>query len=123
MDESAEFDVGSAAEFQAGTGTLVECGQEPVAVFNVDGTFYALADTCSHGHASLSEGDLYGLQVECPWHLGRFDLTTGKACKFPAKTPVRKYSVRLVGERVMVSRQVPDQGLHGTAKRDDEAVA
>jgi nitrite reductase/ring-hydroxylating ferredoxin subunit len=64
---------------------------EPVAVCNVDGTFYVLEDLCSHGSSALSEGRLLGCEVECALHKGRFDVTTGKATRRPAKRPVTTY--------------------------------
>ena len=66
-------------------------GRSPLAVFNVDGQFFASDDTCSHGDASLSEGYAENGQVECPWHSGRFCLKTGAALTFPAVEPIRVY--------------------------------
>lgn len=120
MDETVECDVGAVSDFPPGSVNLVKYEEEPVALFNVDGDFYALADTCSHGNAPLSDGDVFGLQVECPWHFGRFDLTTGKACKFPAKTPVRTFQVRLIQDRVLISTRSSQQRGQ---EQDDEAVA
>ena len=52
--------VATTGEIAPGTTLRVEIGDEPVAVFNLDGTFYAIGDTCSHEEASLSEGDVFG---------------------------------------------------------------
>ncbi|GAA2839736.1 bifunctional 3-phenylpropionate/cinnamic acid dioxygenase ferredoxin subunit [Crossiella cryophila] len=65
----------------------------PVAVFNVDGEFYAIDDTCTHQDASLSEGYLEGCLVECPLHAASFDLRTGRPTCLPAKKPVRTHQV------------------------------
>lgn len=67
----------------------------PIAVFHSDDGFHALADTCSHGQASLSEGWLEGHEIECPVHSGRFDIRTGAAICFPATEPVAAYSTKL----------------------------
>jgi 3-phenylpropionate/trans-cinnamate dioxygenase ferredoxin subunit len=64
-----------------------------IAVFNADGEFYAIDDTCSHQDASLSEGWLEGCFVECPLHAASFDLRTGMPTCLPAKKPVRTYPV------------------------------
>ena len=49
----------------------------PIAVFNADGTLYAVDDTCTHQDASLADGWLEGCFVECPLHSSTFDLRTG----------------------------------------------
>ena len=70
-----------------------------VAVFNVEGNVYVTADRCTHGEASLSdEGKLCGRLVECPWHYGTFDVTTGAVLKGPARRPLRTYRVVVDGE-------------------------
>lgn len=69
------------------------CGR-PVAVYNVEGKFYATDDTCTHGQSSLSdEGMLEGTKVICGWHLGAFDVTTGEALDLPCWEPIRTYGV------------------------------
>ena len=70
--------VATVGEIAPGTAKRVELGDdEPVAIFNVDGEYYALGDTCSHEEASLAEGDVFGDCVECPLHGSEFDLKTG----------------------------------------------
>jgi len=51
-----------------GSSTAVELRGQKVAVFNVDGTFYAIGDTCTHRGRPLSEGEVSGTTVTCPWH-------------------------------------------------------
>ena len=93
------------SDVPAGEGIRVqrETLPEPVAVFNDGGRFYALADTCSHGAASLADGEIVNGQVECPLHWGRFDLATGKAISLPAIRPVQAYRVTVVDGKVYVS--------------------
>jgi len=64
-----------------------------VAVFNVEGTLFAISDTCTHAEASLSEGRVDGETVECPLHGACFDLRTGEALTPPAIEPVQTYRV------------------------------
>lgn len=78
-------------------------GREPVAVFNLDGEFFAIDDTCTHGEASLAEGDIEGDEVICPFHMGAFDIRTGEACMAPCVDPVRTYPVRIENGVVVVS--------------------
>lgn len=72
-------------------GLKVDIASTPVAVFRVGGAAYALADRCSHAEASLSEGEVFGLEVECPRHGAVFDLATGEALSLPATRPVAVY--------------------------------
>jgi nitrite reductase/ring-hydroxylating ferredoxin subunit len=77
-------------------------GEVPIAVFNADGEFYAIDDTCTHQDASLADGWLEGCQVECPLHASTFDLRTGKVSGPPAKIPVRTHAVTVVDGVVYV---------------------
>ena|SRR5947209_3822208 len=94
--------VATVAEVPPGKAIRVEIGDEPIAIFNVDGAFYAIGDTCSHEEASLSEGDVFGTCVECPLHGAEFDLKSGKARTLPAVMPVPSYPVRVDGEAILV---------------------
>jgi 3-phenylpropionate/trans-cinnamate dioxygenase ferredoxin component len=81
-------------EIAPGTAVVTEIDDVPVAVFNCEGHFYAIDDTCSHEEASLSEGELVdGCTVECPLHGAQFDLQTGRPLCLPATLPVRTYEV------------------------------
>ncbi|MDB5609486.1 MAG: ferredoxin [Bradyrhizobium sp.] len=74
-----------------------------IAVYNVDGTIYATADLCTHGEASLSEeGLLTGKIVECPWHFGTFDVTSGKPMGMPCTVALKTFVVKVVEESVYV---------------------
>jgi len=66
---------------------------DAIAVFNVDGEFLAVDDTCTHQDASLADGFVEGCSVECPLHASSFDLRTGKPTGPPAKTGVRTHAV------------------------------
>ena len=67
-------------------------GRDPVAVVTFDGAFYVIDDFCSHGMASLAEGELDGPRIECPWHSGAFDVRTGAAVERPCTAPVKTYA-------------------------------
>lgn len=74
----------------------------PIALFNVDGTVYAVDDTCTHQDASLADGWLEGRFVECPLHTASFDLRTGRPTCPPAKTWVRTHRVSVEDGRVLL---------------------
>ncbi len=90
----------------------------PIAVFNVDGEFYAIDDTCTHQDASLADGWVEGCEVECPLHASKFDLRTGKVDAPPAKLPVRTHVVTVVDGDIMVeeSAEAPNLPPGLTAK-------
>ncbi|WP_199699214.1 non-heme iron oxygenase ferredoxin subunit [Oleomonas cavernae] len=70
---------------------------QPIALYNVDGRIYATADRCTHGEVSLSEeGCLMGKIVECSWHFGTFDVTTGAATGMPCEVALKTYPVELI---------------------------
>jgi 3-phenylpropionate/trans-cinnamate dioxygenase ferredoxin subunit len=100
----AEFvRVAATGDVAPGQGRRFKVGSHAIALFNVDGDFYAIGDECTHETASLSEGTLEGYQVRCPRHGARFDIRTGKHLRFPAVVPVRSYEVRIEGDEVLVA--------------------
>jgi 3-phenylpropionate/trans-cinnamate dioxygenase ferredoxin subunit len=94
--------VAKVEELAPGSAKQVVIDGRKVALFNADGTFYAIEDTCSHRAASLSQGKLKGTEVTCPWHATRFDITTGKHKNPPATRGVAAYKVQVVGDEVQV---------------------
>lgn len=65
----------------------------PLAVFHLeDGGFYVTDDTCTHGDASLADGEVDGCEVECPFHAGAFDIKTGEPCGAPCSIPLKTYT-------------------------------
>ena len=81
------------ADLPNGRGVRVGVGDDRIAVFRIGDLVHAIGDRCSHAEASLSEGDLFDGEVECPRHGSPFDLTTGKPGALPATTPVPVYPV------------------------------
>lgn len=68
-----------------------------IALYNVGGRIFATADACTHGAASLSEdGMLKDHIVECGWHHGSFDVTTGQPCASPCDVPLQTYVVKVL---------------------------
>lgn len=86
-----------------GTGKAVVVGEREIALFNVEGRYYALDNTCPHQGGPLAEGWLDGAVVTCPWHAWTFKLSDGKmtlgdfAC-------VDTFDVRVEGDDIRVSR-------------------
>jgi 3-phenylpropionate/trans-cinnamate dioxygenase ferredoxin subunit len=100
----AEFvKVASRAELPPGSKALTEVDGRPIAVFNVDGHFYAIDDVCTHDGGPLAEGVLEGCEIQCPRHGARFDVRTGKALCLPAFEPVTAHRVELRGDDIFVA--------------------
>jgi nitrite reductase (NADH) small subunit len=90
-------------ELAPGQGKLVEVNQKRIALFNVDGRYYAIDDVCPHRGGPLSEGDLEGATVVCPWHGAVFDVATGEVTRSPAAVGVATYEVRIEGKEIAVA--------------------
>ena len=78
MSAAPPVDVGPVAEFPAGAARRVRVANRDVAVFHIDGAFYAVKDACPHQGDPLSRGRLDGCAVVCPGHDWVFDLRTGQ---------------------------------------------
>lgn len=87
--------VAPAASIAPGDYATVELANGFVAVFNVDGEFFAIDDVCTHDGGGLAGGALEDHLVICPRHGARFCLRTGKALTPPAYEPVRRYATRV----------------------------
>jgi nitrite reductase/ring-hydroxylating ferredoxin subunit len=97
--------VGSLNDFPTGSMKKVQLHDNNVLVANLSGQIYAMGDSCTHRHCSLSEGTIEGNIVICPCHQGRFDLTTGKVIAPPPKGDEPAYGVKLQGSDVMLKEK------------------
>ena len=93
--------VAKLTDVPSGEGRVVEAGGVPVALFNVDGTFHALDNTCLHRGGPLGDGVCTDGTVTCPWHGWQYDMATGE-CKGTPGESVDTYEVRVEGEDVQV---------------------
>jgi nitrite reductase/ring-hydroxylating ferredoxin subunit len=101
---TAWYAVAKTDEIKPGEMMYVEVGKkyEPICLINLDGTFYAINDCCTHEEASLSDGTIFGDEIECPMHGGAFEIRTGLPAAMPVVTPVQTYQVRVVGDDIQV---------------------
>jgi len=99
----AEFlRVADAGELAPGQGKCVEVAGKKIALFNLEGSFYAIDDTCTHRGGPLSEGEVAGEEVTCPLHGAVFNIKTGAVLGPPAPRGVARYAVRVQGSDVEV---------------------
>jgi nitrite reductase/ring-hydroxylating ferredoxin subunit len=95
--------VARADELAPGEMKLVRVGSEEVVLANVDGAFYAFGNECTHAGGPLSEGNLSGDAVRCPWHGTEFNVRTGKPLRGPGTEPVPTYEVRVENGEVRIA--------------------
>ena len=91
------------AELPPGGKKLVDLDGRAIAVFNVEGKFFAIDDVCTHDGGPLAEGEFEGAEIRCPRHGARFDVRTGKALCFPAIESVASLAVEVRGDEIYVA--------------------
>ncbi len=95
--------VGRTSEIPEGKMQKATVDGRDILVANVDGSFYACDDTCTHSGASLSEGTIDGTTITCGWHGAKFDCKSGKLEKFPAKIrDLRSYKITVEAGTIFV---------------------
>ena len=92
----------STSEIAPGQGRLVNIKGKEIVLFNIEGTFFALANACTHEEGPLAEGEVSGYEVTCPWHGASFDIRTGEVLCPPAYDDVARYNVRVTGTVIEV---------------------
>ncbi|HQU44480.1 MAG: ferredoxin [Planctomycetia bacterium 21-64-5] len=87
-------------------GHAMECLVESavVALFNVDGRYYALDGICPHQGGPLAKGRVAGCTVSCPWHGWQFDVATGEHAA-NRRLRQRSFAVRVEGEEVLIEME------------------
>jgi nitrite reductase (NADH) small subunit len=98
----AEFvKVASLADLAPGSAKAVEVAGTTIALFNVDGTVFALDNTCLHQGGPLGEGMLEGEVVTCPWHMWEYNVRTGE--NVGASLKVKRYEVQVENDDIKVA--------------------
>ena len=87
-----------------GAMKVVDLDGEEVVVANVDGTYVAFSNVCSHKGGPLGEGELEGEIVTCPWHFTTFNVRTGEVMEGVTETPIPTYEVRIEGDQIQVRK-------------------
>ncbi len=80
-----------------------------ICVYNLDGKYYATADTCTHATASLAEGDIEDDLITCPVHWGQFHIPSGKAVTFPCERHLRTYRVIVTDGEVFADTEAESE--------------
>ncbi|TSA22590.1 MAG: non-heme iron oxygenase ferredoxin subunit [Actinomycetales bacterium] len=88
----------------------VDLNGTPVCVTRIGDEVFAIADTCSHSEASLSEGDVTDFKIECWLHGAEFDLRSGEVLTPPASIPVETFEVKRADNVVIISSRKSAKG-------------
>ncbi len=94
--------VAKVSDFSDPGKMLVEVDDRLVALFKVNGQFFAIDDVCTHDGGPLAEGTLEDHTIACPRHGAKFDIRTGKALTMPATQPTVAHEVKVVADEVFV---------------------
>jgi len=99
----AEFEkVAKTSDIPPGEIKSYVLGIDMVAICNVDGTFYAFRDECTHQSLPLSDGSLEGKTLTCTYHSAEFDVETGEALCLPAVDGVETFEVKVEGDDIYI---------------------
>lgn len=96
-----KFAIAKTSDIPEGEGRAFPCRDRMIAVFHVDGNFYAMDDFCPHQGASLAGGWIHDGCVACPWHAWRFQLNDGAWTDNP-KIKTDTFPVTIQGENVII---------------------
>jgi len=77
-------------------------GEIEVAIYNLDGKYFATENICTHEYALLTDGLLEGCEIVCPYHQGKFDVRDGKVTAAPPYENLRTFPVRVTGDDIEV---------------------
>jgi 3-phenylpropionate/trans-cinnamate dioxygenase ferredoxin subunit len=94
--------IAKVSELGNGERLLFDIGGEPIALFNIAGEYFAIADVCSHDDGPVAEGELLNHEIACPRHGAKFDLRTGEALSLPAVVDIPAYPVRVEGDEILI---------------------
>ena len=92
----------SLGDVKEGEPLGVEIAGHHVALYRVGNEYYATGNICTHAEALLSDGMLDGCEIECPLHMGRFDIRTGEALTSPVEIDIAIYPTRVAGDRLEI---------------------
>ena len=98
----AWVDVAPRNAVTAGRMLEVEVSGAAVLIYDLEGTIYATSAICPHHAAWLSQGSISGDCIDCPRHLGRFHIPTGRQLRGPPCPDLRIYAVRVENDRIAV---------------------
>ena len=97
-----EIEIASAKDIGPGKMKGVEKNGKSVLIANINGTYYAIGNVCTHMGCNLSEGTLTEDTIQCACHGSVFNVKTGVVENGPAEKPEPSYSLRVDGDRIII---------------------
>jgi nitrite reductase/ring-hydroxylating ferredoxin subunit len=95
--------VGKRSDIKEGKFTRVTVGGKEILIANIQGSYFATGNICTHEGAELHEGELHDKQLICPWHGARWDLTTGQLIWFQELLEsIGSYRIVIEGDTLFV---------------------
>ena len=105
LELSTDFvKVAETKDIQPSNMRAVDLEGERVCIANVEGSYYAIGNVCTHLGGPLNEGTLEGYDVECPWHGSKFDVRTGEVTRPPAQKAAAGYEIKVEGNNILVRK-------------------
>ena len=101
-DEGNWHAAASLGDVNEGEPFGIEIAGHHVALYRLGNEYYATGNICTHAEALLSDGMLDGCEIECPLHMGRFDIRTGEALTSPVEIDIPVYPIRISGDRLEI---------------------
>jgi nitrite reductase/ring-hydroxylating ferredoxin subunit len=95
--------VARCSDMADGTVRSVSVGGRAIALYRVAGRFFATDAKCTHGDVDLAQGRIVGALIECPLHVARFDIVSGRGMGPPITRDLATYPVRVEGDDVLVA--------------------
>lgn len=99
---SSFVEIARTDEIAPGKAKMVEVEGRKIALFNLEGSYWAIDDTCPHRGGPLSEGEVEREVVTCLWHGSKFNIKTGEVLIPPAREGVKSYKVQVEGSIIMI---------------------
>lgn len=93
--------VGEVKDLPPGQGKLIQVDGQDIALFNVNGTYYAMGAVCPHEEGPLDQGEVDGHTIVCPWHGYDFNVKTGE-CSVDPELRVMTYTVKTEGDDLLI---------------------
>ena len=93
--------IAAANQLQDDEVVAVSVQNMKLALYRIDGGYYATDNVCTHQFALLSDGYLEDGRIECPLHQARFDIRSGRALCAPATADLRTFAVKIEGADIL----------------------
>jgi 3-phenylpropionate/trans-cinnamate dioxygenase ferredoxin subunit len=96
------IEVASVVQIKNGELKVFDVNGESIILINLNGQFYAYKNQCSHMELELTDAEIEGEILTCPWHGAQFDIKTGEVVRLPASEPLEKYEIKVEGGKILI---------------------